>query len=171
MKTIRNLIFLFCSCYFVQIHAEAAYAQLSSSVTQTPAPIKGSLLVVDTADPIKNFELTPKKDALICKIPGIYFLSCSMQPAAITRGVNGYLDCWFEYNGQPIAASNTRQWVTEESPVALMTIPFLIKLAAGDTIGARIAASGPNIGVIYIQTPNNEPSITSYILSIYKIDQ
>jgi hypothetical protein len=154
-----------------ELHAEAAYAQLSSVAIQRPAPITGSLLVVDTASPMKNFTLSPNKDALICKLPGLYFVSCSMQPAALSRGIEGYLDCWFELNGSPIAASNTRQYVTQDAPVNLLTVPFLVSLHSGDTIGTRIAASGPNIGVIYIQSPNsNEPSITSYILSIFKVE-
>lgn len=147
-----------------------AYVQLSSSVTQTPTPIVGSLILADTVNTIKNFEISDKKDSVICKVSGLYFLSCSMQPAALKRGIAGYLDCWFELNGKAISDSTTRQYVTEESPVGLMNIPFLIRLNEGDSIGARISASGPDIGIIYVQNPHNEPDITSYIISIFKID-
>jgi hypothetical protein len=158
--------------YSFSLFAEVAYVQLSSSATQIPSPPgKGVLIFADSPDFIKNFDLSPKRDLLICKVPGIYFFSCSLQPAVLVPRTNGYLDCWFELNGKSVEVSGSRLHMTENSPIGVMTIPLLVKLAAGDTAGVCMSASGPNIGIVSIVNDiQNEANITGYILSVFKVD-
>lgn len=160
----------------LQIHllsgaSKEAYVQIYSTLTQKPQKIVGTLLIGENITDIKNFELSPNKDFLTCNVSGIYFVSASIQPAALTLGINGELYAWFEHNHKPISASSTIAYVTEKAPIAVITIPFLFELKAGDTIATRFASSGENIGVTYIApTSNAEPSTPSYVLCIYKVD-
>lgn len=149
-----------------------AYAQINSAMTQRPAKIVGSLFIAENIAANKNFDFSPNNDFLICKIGGIYFVSASIQPAALNLGINGHLDAWFELNHKPISASCSRTYVTEKSPISVMTIPFIIELKPGDTLGTRFAASNPEIGITYIAAPSSiEPSVPSYTLSIYKVNK
>ncbi len=149
-----------------------AYAQICSNLTQRTEPIVGKLLQAEETSLLNNFEVSPTKDFLICKVKGVYFVSCSLQPAALNIGINGHLGAWIELNEQPVSASTSRIYVTEKSPIMLLTIPYLINLNPGDRIGTRFASTGSDIGITYIDTPSiNEPSIPSYTFSIYKVDQ
>ncbi|MBM3193261.1 MAG: hypothetical protein FJZ59_03395 [Chlamydiae bacterium] len=151
---------------------EEAYAQVYSVSTQRAEKVTGSLLVTENIGLIKNFELAPTKDYLICKKSGVYLALCSIQPAALNLGINGHLNAWFELNKKPISASTSRIYVTEKSPIALLTIPFLIKLKEGDTFGTRIATTGYDIGITYINAPSsNESDAPSYQLTIYKVNR
>lgn len=147
-----------------------AYVQLSSVVTQIPNLGVSSLVTADTVDMIKNFEITPNKDAVICQIPGLYYISCGLQPATIVRGVSGYMDTWFNVNGVPIPSSNSRQYVDESLRVSQITNNSVAQLNEGDIISTGFSSSNPYIGIIYIQSYlSNEPSVTSYVFSAYKI--
>ncbi len=167
----KFIVFSLLLLSLASLKCEEAYAQIYSTTIQRPANIVGSLIIGENIATIKNFEATPNNDALICKIKGIYFVSSSLQPAALYPGINGHLGFWFELNNKPISASTNRSYVTEHMPIILATSPFLIALDQGDTIGTRFASTGPNIGITYIDPPSNsEPSIASYTLSIYKVD-
>ncbi len=149
-----------------------AYIQLSSVEIQTPVPGKGSLIRFDPADPDlrKNFETTPKRDGIVCRIPGKYLVFSAIQPATFCRGLSGYIDCWFEINGAALPGSNARQYVDEISYVAELTLITLIELKENDILSCAFSASGPNIGTIFIQSSlSSEPSVTSFALSAYKI--
>ncbi len=165
--------FIFFLLLTIQLSAlEEAYAQVYSISAQRPEKIVGSLLISEEISLMKNFELSPTKDYLICKKKGIYFVACSIQPAALNLGINGHLGAWFELNKKPIEASTSRIYVTEGSPIALITIPFIIKLNEGDTFGTRISSTGYDIGITYINAPsNNEADVPSYVLTIYKVNR
>ncbi len=159
------LFFLF----FTPLLAEPAYAQIYSAKIQQPVPVVGTLLKAELTTLLEQFELSESRDRLICKIPGLYFASSSIQPAALNYQINGYLDCWFELNGKAISASSTRQYVMSDLPIALMTIPFILYLNQGDSLAVRMTASGPDIGIIYIEATPKEPIIPSFTLSIFKV--
>jgi hypothetical protein len=157
----------------IQLSAfEEAYAQIYSVSTQRAEKIVGSLLITENISLMKNFELAPTKDYLICKKKGIYLALCSLQPAALNLGINGHINSWFELNKKPISSSTSRLYVTEKSPIALMTIPILIELNEGDTFGTRISTTGYDIGITYINAPSsNEADVPSYVLTIYKVNR
>ena len=172
----RILYLLTLLAMFSKLNGGAAYAQIHSRETQRPKLITGSLLIAEyigeSLDLKLNFDISPNNDFLICKVKGVYFLSASIQAAALKEKINGHMSAWFEHNGKAISASSSRLYVTKESPIVLITIPFILTLEVGDTIGTRIASSDKDIGVTYIDAPSNvEPSIPSYTLSIYKIDK
>ncbi len=147
-----------------------AYIQLSSVATQVPTPGTGSLIIGETIDLIKNFEVTPNRDGIICIIPGKYLIFTSNQIATLSRGISGYLDSWFVLNGTAISSSNTRQFVTENSRSGLVTNCLLIDLKETDVFSVAFLANGPNIGLVYIQSSlSSEPSVTSYSLSAYRL--
>jgi hypothetical protein len=62
-----------------------AYVQLSSVVTQIPNLGLSSIISGETIDMVKNFQITPNRDAVVCQIPGLYYISCGLQPATIER--------------------------------------------------------------------------------------
>jgi hypothetical protein len=139
-------------------------------VTQIPNQGLNSIILIDSIDLIKNFEVSPNKDAVICKIPGMYYISCGLQPATIVRGISGYLDTWFNVNGVAIPSSNSRQYVDENLRVSQITNNSIFVLNEGDVISTGFSSSSPYIGIIYIQSfLKNEPSVTSYIFCAYKI--
>lgn len=160
--------YLFCDDQ--SLKDQDAYIQLSSVASQRPDLNMGSLITFDTIQLIKNFETTPKRDGIVCKIPGKYLIYTSMQPATLSRGVSGYLDNWYNVNGTPIASSNVRQYVSENAQLAQVTNGILIDLKENDIFSSGFIASDPLIGIVFIQSLlSSEPSVTSYILTAYKI--
>lgn len=151
------------------LHAEPAYAQLSSLITQTPTSGAGSLVKMEKIDALKNFELSPAKDKLIIKQPGVYLAIASGQVAATNAGARGYVDCWFTKNDQPLANSTVRLSVDTPTSTGLLISQFIIELAVGDTLGIVFTASGPSLGFVFIK-PDNEPGIPSFIFSITKLE-
>ncbi len=166
---LRTPLFLF-FCLLTQIYCEDAYIQMSSVARQIPTPGTGSLITSDTIDIIKNFEVTPAKDAVICKVPGLYYVCSGAQPSTLIRGISGYIDTWFVLNGVPVDYSGSRQYIDENSRVTLMTNTVLIQLEENDLLATGFLASRPDIGLIYIQSPlRGEPSVTSFLFTAYKI--
>ena len=158
------------------LQSESAYAQYFSTETQRTEPILGSLLKVDRNEDglflVKNFELSEGRDFLICraKEKGTYFISAAIQAAALTENINGHLNAWFEKNNSPLSSSCSSLYVTKNSPIVLISIPFLIELEEGDTIGTRFSTSGKDIGVSAIDPPSPfEPGFPSYSITIYKV--
>ncbi len=161
---------LYCLPYLNGASSEA-YAQIFSSMTQKSEKIVGSLLKAENVFINKNFKISENYDFLTCQIDGVYFVTSSIQVAALNLGINGHLGMWFEVNHKPLSASTARLYVTENAPISLLTTLFLIKLKKGDTIGTRVASSGPDIGITYIDAPSSiEPSIPSYTFVIYKVN-
>lgn len=148
------------------------YLQIYSTKTQTPNLITGSYIFSDPIPPqyVKNFEVSPQYDKIICKQSGIYLMCIGVQPAILSSGIGGYVNCWYELNGKPVAGSNSRQYVNQDSPISIVTNIFLIPLNQGDSVGVKFSASGPNIGVIAINNPfPGIPAVFSYGLTILKI--
>ena len=171
MLKLINMILL---TSFSLLNGEAAYAQVFSTQTQKPVSIVGSRIIAENratdSGTTLNFDISPENDYLICKVKGIYFVSASIQVAALVPGINGHLGAWFEQNHKAISSSCSRLYVTEKSPIVLMTIPFIIQLEVGDTIGTRFASSGPEIGITSIDAPSLfEPQIPGYTLTLYKV--
>ena len=173
MKNQNSIIFfLFCTIFINGFSDnQDAYIQMSSVATQIPSPGAGSLIVHDTINLIKNFEVTPKRDGIVCKVPGTYLIYVGLQPSTLSRGISGYLDTWFVINGIPIPSSTDRQYVDEHARVTLITNATLIQLHENDVLSTAFYSNTPNIGIIFIQSPlSSEPSITSFMLSAYKIN-
>ncbi len=172
---------LMISSIFFGLFAEDAYIQLSGEITQIPTPLTGSLILSSSKGPVLNFDVTPNKDGIVCQVPGTYLVFAALQPATLSRGISGYLDTWFVLNGTAISSSNDRQYVDENSRLTLITNGTLIELKKDDVLSTAFLSSRPNIGIKFIQspltsTPNGldkpiQPSVTSYILSAYKIGE
>jgi hypothetical protein len=156
---------------FFPIFASDAYCQIYSLTTQRANPIVGALLVGENTEMTNHFKVNPERNAVICEEDGVYFISFSLQPAVLNFGINGHLGAWIEVNQEPLTASTSRIYVTQDSPIAVMTTASLIKLKSGDSIGTRFATTGYDIGVTYIQSPSpEEGAIPSYTLSVMKVD-
>jgi hypothetical protein len=147
-----------------------AYLEISSNQTQAPNPNKKSLITTNAISEIRNFEVSKDGVTFTVKVDGIYLIGSGLQVGIFNPKVSGYIDCWFELNGIPIPASNSRQYASESTEVSLVTNAFLIELKSGDTFRTAFSASGPDIGIVaFTNLPNNEPDIVSFALSIFKI--
>lgn len=147
-----------------------AYLELSSSKIQMPNPNQKSLIQTDIAALLKNFIVSEDGISFTAKIDGIYLIGSGTQAGILNPKVSGYIDVWFELNGVPIPATNSRQYISQSTPIALMTNAFLIALKAGDVFRTGFSASGPDIGIVsFSNLPNNEPDIVSFGISLFKI--
>lgn len=150
------------------LQEEAAHAQVYSLVTQTPISGTGTLVKMETVQDLNNFELSPSKDLLIARKDGNYLILITTQVGATTPGARGYVDYWAVKNGKPIPNSNNRQSVVISTFASTITTGYITPLAAGDTIGTMLSASGPSLGLVYIK-PNAEPAIPSMNFTITRL--
>ena len=166
----KNLLF-FLFLPISLLLSEQAYCQIYSLKTQRANPIVGALLVGENIEKMENLELNEDRTRVICKYDGVYFISFSLQPAVLNLGINGHMGAWIEINSQPLTASTSRIYVTQDSPIAVLTCNSLIKLKSGDSIATRFASTGYDIGVTYIESPSpEEGAIPSYTLTVLKVD-
>lgn len=170
---IKQAFFLFGSSLLLSLslHAapDTAYAQLSSLKTQIPSSTKPAVLIMDSVDVLHNFEVSPKRDKLITKVGGVYFIIASGQSASMNKSDSGHMDLWFVKNSQPIPNSNCRMSVDNPISNSVLITQFLISLAPGDTIGTNFSANAPSLGFVFTQ-PDNEPANTSFLFSIFKVE-
>jgi hypothetical protein len=149
--------------------AEAAYAQLSSIKSQVPSSPRPTPVVMDSVDVLDEFELSPKRDSLIAKTAGVYFVVASGQCASVNKTDVGNIDMWFVKNSEAVPNSNSRMSIDNPISVSILVTQFLVPLAAGDTIGTHFSASAPSLGFLFSK-PDNEPANTSFLFSIFKVD-
>jgi hypothetical protein len=148
---------------------DTAYAQLSSLKTQIPSSTKPAAIIMDSVDLLHNFEVSPKRDKLITKVGGVYFIIASGQSASMNKSDSGHMDLWFVKNSQPIPNSNCRMSVDNPISNSVLITQFLIALQPGDTIGTNFSANAPSLGFVFSQ-PDNEPANTSFLFSILKVE-
>lgn len=168
---------LLCSVVFASVlihlptyaNPDTAYAQLSSLKTQIPPSNKPAAIIMDSVDVLHNFDVSPKRDKLITKVGGVYFIIASGQCASMNKSDSGHMDLWFVKNSQPIPNSNCRMSVDNPISNSVLITQFLIELAPGDTIGTNFSANAPSLGFVFAQ-PDNEPANTSFLFSIFKIE-
>lgn len=153
----------------VHINAETAYAQVSSIITQMPTSSGGSAVKMDQIDILKNIQLSDTKDKLICQLDGVYLVMALGQVGSTVPGSSGYMDCWFSKNNVSIDNSASRVAFDPAAPTTILSVQFIIKLSKGDTLATIFSASGPSIGFLYLK-PDNEPAISSFELSMVKIE-
>lgn len=146
-----------------------SYAQLSSLNNQIPSSPGRHAVILDHAELIKNFEMGPKKDLLIAKEEGVYFVIASGQIGTTRENAIGNLDLWFSKNGKAIPNSNCRQSLETPGSTSILISQFIVNLLPGDTISALFATSRPYLGFVCIK-PENEPVIPSVLFSIFKLD-
>lgn len=162
------LLNLLCSALTFKLTAKAAYAQLSSLVTQVPESGRVSYAKTEVVNEILNMELDEKKEAIIIKEPGIYLLISSVQVGSANQDTIGYVDYWLVKNDKPVTNSNSRMTIDELNSTGVLTTQLVIMLQPGDRIKNAYAASGPAIGFVFFQ-PENEPAIPSLIVTVLKI--
>lgn len=166
--------YLLIFCYVTQLlfsHLNAAaYAQLTSLITQTPTSYKGSVVKMDQADVLVNFEIGPNRDKIIVKEAGMYYIMCTGIGGATSEGAKGYMDIWFIVNNKQVPNSTNRIAIADSSAITLLSTHTLLKLTPGDEISVGYSASAPYLGFIYLQ-PDNEPAMSSFMLSIFTIGQ
>src|SRR5581483_1776192 len=139
---------------------------LKTTIPPFPSP---AVLILIRFDLLHNFEVSPKRDKLITKVGGVYFIIASGQSASMNKSDAGYMDLWFVKNSQPIPSSNCRMSVDNPVSNSVLITQFLISLAPGDTIGTNFSANAPSLGFVFTQ-PDNEPANTSFLFSILKVE-
>ena len=147
---------------------EGAYAQLSSLQYQIPTSSKGIYVMMEVVHAMKNLELSPEKNSLIVKEPGIYYMFASGQTGSLHQNAIGYFDLWFTKNGNDIPDSTARESLDRALAAGVVISQFTAYLEAGDRIAVKFSTSRPLLGFVNIY-PENEPVIPSFLFSIFKI--
>jgi hypothetical protein len=150
------------------LDAAPAYAQLSSLTSQVP-PISGNALIrFDSVDVIFNMDVTSDKQSVVIKEEGFYFVLSGAQVGSIDQTRTGYIDVWLVVNKKAVPNTGNRMTIDQPTSIGLLTTQAILPLKAGDRLGTGYSASGPSLGVIFLQ-PDNEPAITSLIFSVFKM--
>lgn len=149
--------------------AASAFGQFSSLVTQVPSASGASLVKMDSVENVQNLEISKNKDKIVIKEAGYYFVIATGQIGGVSVGAKGYMDIWFVKNDVAIPNSNNRMTITDYRTIGVLSSQFIIKLAPGDTFGTSYSASAPSLGFVFSQ-PDIEPAVSSFLLSIFKID-
>jgi hypothetical protein len=160
---------LFLICGFSHLEAGSSYAQFSSLQTQVPPTSKPTPVIMDSMQAIKNFDIVPKKDKLVAKEAGTYFIIASGQAGAVSNTATGYVDMWFTKNDVALPNSNCRISIDHSLSIRIVVSQFVVQLNAGDTVATIFSASGPSLGFIY-SNPSNEPAVSSFLFSIFKLE-
>jgi hypothetical protein len=146
------------------------YAQFSDSTTQTWASITTAYPITFNTDDIKyliNRQATTSQ--IKVDVAGIYLISfsaCTSSPSG-----SGHVNIWFRKNGTDVVRSNTTVELLELVQT-VMTVTFIISLAAGDYIeivGNSQDVANCTINATGVQTTPDVPASPSIILTINRI--
>jgi len=170
-RAVYFFIIPFCFCLSKMHDLEAAitaYAQLSSLTSQVP-PTKGIALIrMETIDALFNLSLSANKQSLVIKEDGFYFVVANAQVGSIDETTTGYVDIWLVVNNKSVPNSNSRMTVDVPTSSGLLVTQSILALKAGDHFGIGYSASGPSLGIVFSQPPN-EPAIPSMIFTMIKM--
>ncbi len=169
-KILSFFLLAICLCMSQMHHLDASssYAQLSSLTSQVP-PISGNALIqLDSVDAIFNMGVTSDKQSVVIKEDGFYFVLAAAQVGSVDQTTTGYVDVWLVINKKAVPNTNARITIEQPTSTGVVFSQGILSLKAGDRIGTGYSASGPSLGVVFLQ-PDNEPAITSIIFSIFKM--
>ncbi len=150
------------------LQADTAYAQLSSMLDQIPTSAAGTPVIMEIVHELKNVELNAKKDGVIAKEAGYYFILASAQIGSLRQNALGVLDLWFVINGEMIVNSNAQESLGKIKWTGLIISQQMVYLNAGDTLSLYFSTSKPKLGLVHL-CPENEPAIPSFLFSMFKI--
>jgi hypothetical protein len=144
--------------------ADGAYAQLSSTESQTDAGA-GKVITLNSVDAAKNIE--NDKGTLTVKQGGFYFVVAAGQVGSSGRG-NGSVRLWLRQNGQDVANSNTEQTINPGT-TAVLVCQGVGEVKAGDKLQLVQSSSSSGVGMV-VASPKGEPVVPSMIFSLLKVD-
>ena len=145
--------------------ADSAYAQLSSSDTQTAGPA-GKVITLNQTDAAKEVE--NDKGTVTIKKAGTYFVIAAGQVGSADKHGKGSARLWLRQNGKDVDNSNTEQTVTPKY-TAVLVCQGVGEAKAGDKLQLCQSAKGSGLGMI-ASTPKGEPIVPSMIFSLVKVD-
>lgn len=163
------LLLILAPLFSPKVECTTAYAEFSSTTSQIPIKGGRNLIILENTDAAKNIDIAPTRDKIIIKEDGVYLFIFSAQIGAINKDSTGYIDVWLEKNGKQIHDSNTRSTIDQFDSVGVLVSQAVEFCKAGDEISSTFSASGPSLGLLFIQ-PENEPSCISFAFTILKID-
>ena len=106
---------------------------------------------------------------IVVQLAGGYLVTTSLQLGS-TSG-SGTVDIWLRLNGSDLAGSNSRSFLTAASDLRILTVTFVLTLAANDYIEFVEASSNVNAGVTAFgaATLPTRPATPSIIVTINKV--
>jgi len=143
---------------------DSAYAQISSSETQTDA-LAVRPITLNTVDGAKNIE--NEAGVLTFKTAGTYFVMAAGQVGCATSSENGRVRLWMRQNGQNVSNSNCEQAVSPGFTSVLVCQGVMV-CQAGDKLEFIHSASGREMGMI-ASAPKGESAVPSVIVSVFKV--
>ncbi len=144
--------------------ADSAYAQLSSTQTQTGAG-SGKVVALNSVDAAKNIE--NEAGTVIVKDAGFYFVVAAGQVGSPSGG-KGSARLWLRQNGKDVDNSNTEQTVGAKY-TAVLVCQGVGEVKAGDKLQLVQSARGSDVGMV-ATSPKGEPVVPSMIFSLLKVD-
>ena len=142
---------------------DGAYAQISSSETQTAAA--GKPIALDSAHACKNIE--NKAGVVTIKNAGTYFVMAAGQVGGTAPSGQGRVRLWVRQNGQDIRNSNSEQAISPGF-TAVLVCQAVMACNAGDRMELIQSASGSGVGMV-ASVPAGESAVPSMNLSIIKV--
>jgi hypothetical protein len=147
------------------IEVDRAYAQLSSSETQT-GTAQGKLVTLNQTDAAKGVE--NDKGTIKVKEAGLYFVVAAGQVGSTDGNGKGAVRLWLRQNGKDVDNSNTEQTVTGKY-TAVLVCQGVGEVKAGDKLQLFQSAQGAGAGMI-ASKPKGEPVVPSMIFSLVQVD-
>ena len=144
--------------------SDSAYAQLSSTETQTGAG-SGKVVALNSTDAAKNIE--NDHGTVTVKDAGFYFVVAAGQ-AGSPSGGKGSARLWLRQNGKDVDNSNTEQSLPARY-TAVLVCQGVGEVKAGDKLQLVQSARGTDVGMV-VTSPKGEPVVPSMIFSLLKVD-
>lgn len=176
MKVCRMLFSaLICFISFTQVTVASVYIQTASQMNQlSTSRTLPQVLNLGKVDVAQGIQLA--NNVAVVTEPGTYFAVISVQIGADKNAtdsgfidLSGYFDLWLTRNNKPIPNTNTRQYINNGSTSVLLT-QSIVQLKAKDSVGASFLTTNPTFGLIAVPATKNEPSVSSVLFSMFKLN-
>ena len=152
--------------------AASYYSIITQNVTG-PAGPTGTIITfestfVETGGITRNLSYTQ----MIVPTSGLYEAWYSIQLHRVQGGNPVFIYVWLRINGTDVANSNGRINTNSNNGDMLPIVPYILDLAAGDTVEFICQADGADVQLLYIPTTTPDhigPAIPSVIVGIKRI--
>ena len=143
------------------------YASIIDKTTQTAAAINtAQAITYNTPLELNQITFTAGTSSITITVAGTYLITFSAE----LHGADADIDIFFRLNGTNIVDSNSRSSLQNATEYRVLTINFLITLAAGDVIQLFWSTTNTEAKLTTIVAGDN-PSVPSMIVTINRVSQ
>ena len=143
------------------------YARIIDKTTQTAAAINtAQAITYNTPLELNQITFTASTSSITMTVAGTYLIIFSAE----LHGADADIDIFFRLNGTNIDDSNSRTSLQNATEYRVLTVNFLITLAAGDVIQLFWSTTNTGAKLTTIVAGAN-PSVPSMIVTINRVSQ